>query len=229
MPEPVRFNRELFRFLRDLDQNNDRSWFQQNRDRFESHLKQPAIDFIVDFARPLAEISPHFRADPRPVGGSLFRIYRDTRFSRDKSPYKTHCGIQFRHRRDRDVHAPRYYVHLEPSGSFVGVGLWHPATPTLRLIRDAIVADPDRWLAVTGEAGYATRFKLKGDSLKRVPREYPKDHPLGDDLRRKDFIAVTGITQKDVLAMDFVDRVARACRDGAPLMEFLCGAVGVEY
>ncbi len=229
MPEPVRFNRELFRFLRDLDQNNDRNWFQQNRDRFESHLKQPALDFIIDFARPLAEISPHFRADPRLVGGSLFRIYRDTRFSHDKSPYKTHCGIQFRHRRGKDVHSPCYYVHLEPSGSFIGAGLWHPATPTLRLIRDAIVADPDRWLAVTGEAGFAARFRLKGDSLKRVPREYPKDHPLGDDLRRKDFIAVTDITQKDVLAADFVDRVALACRDGAPLMEFLCEAVGVEY
>ncbi len=229
MPDSTRFTGELFRFLRDLEAHNDRDWFQANKQRYEKHLKTPALDFIIDFARPLAKLSPHFRADPRASGGSLFRIYRDTRFSRDKRPYKTHCGIQFRHKAGKDAHAPGYYVHLEPGGSFVGLGLWRPDTPTVRRIRDALAADPDRWRRVVRGRKFAARFDLAGEKLKRPPRGYDPEHEFVEDLKRKDFMALAPLTRKDVLAKDFVDRVAAACRDGSPLMSFLCDAAGVDF
>ena len=97
---------KLFSFLRDLKNNNDREWFEANKDRFEEEVRSPLLAFIDDFAEPLYKISPHFRADARKSGGSLFRIYRDVRFSKDKTPYKTHAGVHFRHERAKDAHAP---------------------------------------------------------------------------------------------------------------------------
>src|SRR5918996_3776624 len=143
------FGPELFRFLRDLEANNDRTWFNANKDRYEREVRDPALDFVEDFAPRLAEISQHFVADPRPSGGSLFRIHRDTRFSKDKSPYKTHVGIHFRHERAKDVHAPGFYLHLEPRSVFVGAGIWHPNSPTLAKIRAAIADDAEAWLRAT--------------------------------------------------------------------------------
>ena len=104
----------LFDFLRALRANNERPWFEANKARYREEVRDPMLDFIAAFAGPLAEISPHFRADPRPNGGSLFRIYRDTRFSKDKTPYKTNVGAHFRHAAGRDAHAPGFYLHLEP-------------------------------------------------------------------------------------------------------------------
>ena len=138
------FGPELFSFLTDLRANNDRDWFAANKHRYEQDLLEPALAFIEDFAPRLEKISPHFRADPRPSGGSLFRIYRDTRFSKDKSPYKTNLGIHFRHERAKDAHAPGYYLHIGPGEVFAGGGIWQPGTDGATRIREAIVADPDR-------------------------------------------------------------------------------------
>ena len=121
------FRPELFAFLEELKANNDREWFAANRDRYEEELLEPAMDFIAAFAPKLEKISPNFRADPRPSGGSLFRIYRDTRFSKDKTPYKTNVGIHFRHELARDAHAPGFYLHIGPGEAFAGAGIWHPA------------------------------------------------------------------------------------------------------
>ena len=119
MPEP-HFGPELFDFLRELRENNDRDWFQANKERYEHDVKEPLLGFISDFGPRIAKISPHIRADPRPTGGSLFRIYRDVRFSKNKAPYKVHAAAQFRHKRGKDVHAPGYYLHLEPGQVFAG-------------------------------------------------------------------------------------------------------------
>src|SRR5919109_5296747 len=143
------FGPELFSFLADLRANNDRDWFAANRDRYEEHLLEPALAFINAFAPRLEKISPHFRADARPSGGSLFRINRDTRFSKDKSPYKTNLGIHFRHERARDAHAPGYYLHIGPGEVFGGAGIWHPDSGAATKIREAIVEDPERWRGAT--------------------------------------------------------------------------------
>jgi len=220
------FNPVLFRFLRELKANNDREWFAANKSRYEDDVRGPALDFVADVAPHLDRISPHFDADPRPSGRSLFRIHRDTRFSKDKSPYKTYVGVQFRHELAKDAHAPGYYLHLEPKAVFVGAGIWHPDTPTLARIREAIADDPKAWRAGkrVGE-----RFQLGGDSLKRAPAGYDPDHPLIEDLKRKDFICFTPLSEKDVCAPGFVDNFAGMCRDASPLIRFLCAAVDAPF
>src|SRR5215813_8319241 len=223
------FGPDLFSFLADLRSNNNRVWFTANKDRYEESVLEPALDFINDFAPRLEKISPHFRADARPTGGSLFRIYRDTRFSKDKSPYKTNLGIHFRHERAKDVHAPGYYLHIGSDEVFAGGGIWHPGTEAATRIREAIVADPERWRRATRTGAFAKRLELGGDSLKRVPSWADPEHPFAEDLRRKDFFGSTRLNENDVVAPRFLDEYARLCRATAPLMQFLCDALEVPY
>ena len=138
MSNTISFRPAMFTFLNDLAANNDREWFAENKARYEEHVKEPGLEFVNDFAPYLEKLSPHFVADSRPNGGSLFRIYRDTRFSKDKTPYKTNTGLQFRHEAAKDVHAPGYYMHLQPRQCFVGLGIWMPDGPATRKIREAI-------------------------------------------------------------------------------------------
>ena len=223
------FSPELFGFLADLEVNNNREWFAVNRQRYEEHLLEPALAFIGDFEPRLKKISPHFRADARPSGGSLFRIYRDTRFSKDKSPYKTHLGIHFRHERAKDAHAPGYYLHIGPGEVFAGGGIWHPGTGAATQIREAIVADSERWTRATRGSAFAKQLELGGDALKRVPSWADSEHPFADDLKRKDFFGWARLDEEDVVAPDFVDEYARICRTAGPLMQFLCDALGIPY
>jgi uncharacterized protein (TIGR02453 family) len=116
MPTSPHFGRELIKFLKDLRTNNNREWFQANKRRYEKDVRDPLLRFVTDFGPRLEKISSHFVADARPMGGSLFRIYRDTRFSRDKSPYKTAAALHFRHEKAKDVHAPGFWV-LPPFGT----------------------------------------------------------------------------------------------------------------
>ncbi len=226
---PNPFRPALFSFLRDLEKNNDRDWFQANKARYEEHLKDPALRFISDFGPHLRETSPHFRAIPKAVGGSLFRIYRDVRFSKDKSPYKTHVGIHFRHEAARDAHAPGFYLHIAARESFVGGGIWHPDSPSLAKIRRALAEDPAGWKRAIGGRRFREDWTLEGESLKRPPRGFDADDPLIEDIKRKDFIGVTRLTQKEILAPDFPKRFAGLCRQAAPLARYLCRAVGVSF
>jgi uncharacterized protein (TIGR02453 family) len=223
------FTPRIFSFLSELAANNNREWFLANKSRYEEDVKEPALRFITDFSAPLEDISPHFRADPRANGGSLFRIYRDTRFSRDKSPYKTHTGIHFRHEAAKDAHAPGFYLHLEPGSVFVGCGIWRPGGPALRKIREAIDEDPDAWLRASRDEGFRASFELEGDSLIRAPKGFSVDHPLIVDLRRKDFIGVAYLDEQTVSSEGFLDQFTRLCRDAAPFQRWLCGALGVGY
>jgi uncharacterized protein (TIGR02453 family) len=224
--ESASFGPELFAFLSELADNNDRDWFAANKQRYEAHVLEPALAFIEDFGYRLQNISPHFRADPRRVGGSLFRIYRDTRFAKDKSPYKTNTGMHFRHERAKDAHAPGYYLHLAPGEVFAGGGIWHPESQALTAIREAIVRDPDAWHAATQVGG---GLELRGDALKRVPSGFDKDHPYAEDLKRKDFFCWGRLSEDEVTAPGFLDRYTRLCESAAPLMRFLCRALDVPY
>lgn len=217
------FQPALFDFLAELKDNNSRDWFQSNKDRYRHEVQEPLLAFIEAFAEPLRDISPNFVADPRPSGGSMFRIYRDVRFSKDKSPYKVHAAAQFRHRDGRDVHAPGFYLHLEPDNVFMGAGLWHPAGPTLAAIRGAIVDEPVRWTEASG--GLA----LGGESLKRAPRGFDPEHLLIDDLKRKDFICFTNASQAAACRRGFLESFSGACRAASPLVGFLTEAVGLEF
>ena len=187
------------------------------------------MEFIGEFAPRLDAISPHFRADPRPVGGSLFRIHRDVRFSKDKSPYKTHAGLQFRHELGKDAHAPGFYLHLAPDEVFAGVGVWRPDSATLARIREAIARDPDRWTSVAHRPPFADAYRLGGESLKRAPAGYDSDHPLIEDLKRKDVVGYAMLTEDAVIADGFLDEYSGLCRAATPFVAFLCDAVGVPF
>ena len=223
------FSPELVRFLRQLSANNERDWFKTNKPRYERDVLEPSLAFIERMAAPLAKLSPHFRAIAKRTGGSMMRIYRDTRFAHDKSPYKTNVGIQFRHERGRDVHAPGYYFHIDPEQVFVGVGLWRPDPVALGDIRNAILDSPDQWHKALKGRAFSSRFRLAGNSLKRPPKGFPPDHPLIEDLKRKDFIAIADLTHGELYRDDIVARVSRYYRSASPLMAFLCAANGVPF
>ncbi len=222
------FTPALFSFLRDLAANNNREWFAENKPRYEANVKDPALRFIADFGPRLKKISTHFRADPRANGGSMFRIYRDTRFSKDKSPYKTFTGIQFRHELGKDAHAPGFYLHLQPGEVFAAVGSWHPDSSVVRAVRESMVEDPRAWRRATGKK-FTDTFALEGDSLKRPPRGVDPENPLIDDLKRKDYIGVTRLTQKAVVAPDFPEQLAQTFKTGGSLVRYLCRAIDVPY
>jgi len=229
MTRKKHFTPDFFAFLTELKENNNRDWFHANKDRYKAEIQEPLLHFISDFAGPLNEISPNFIADPRPSGGSMFRIYRDVRFSKDKSPYKTHAAAQFRHRAGRDVHAPGFYLHLEPGGVFAGAGLWHPDRTALDMIRTAIVERPDEWRAVLGDPSFIKHHELSGESLKRAPRGYDPEHPLVEDLKRKDFVCVRRFTQKKAASAAFLDDFVESCRGAGPFVQFLTEAIEQAY
>jgi uncharacterized protein (TIGR02453 family) len=223
------FSPELFRFMRQLKRNNRPEWFKKHRDRYIEVARDPMLRFIADFGAPLHRISPNFVADPRPQGGSMFRIYRDIRFSKDKRPYKTVTSAQFRHNRGKDVHAPGFYIHLGADEVFAGAGIWHPDGAALLNIRNAIVEQPARWKKISSAKAFRAELRLSGESLKRAPRGFDPEHPLIEDLKRKDFVVVADLDEKSVCAPDFIDRYAKICRVSAPLVRFLTEALGLEW
>jgi uncharacterized protein (TIGR02453 family) len=229
MAASAHFTPALFEFLRELRAHNNRDWFQANRLRYEQHARDPMLRFIADFSAPLREISPHLVADPRPAGGSLFRIYRDTRFSADKRPYKTMLAAQFRHECGRDVHAPGFYLHLEPDNVFCGGGLYHPDAATLAKVRAAIVKKPQQWKRATLSDAFRDDATLWGEQLKRAPKGFDPSHPLIEDLKRKDYVWIVQLDEASACEPGFIDRVAAACRAAAPMLRFLTGALGQPW
>ena len=229
MPKEPHFGPELMTFLRQLKRNNNREWFNSNKKRFEQEVRDPLARFVVDFGPKLKKISPYFLADPRKSGGSIFRIYRDTRFSTDKSPYKTWAAVQFRHEAGKDVHTPGFYLHLEPGNVFAGVGIWHPDSTALGKIRDSIVSNRAEWKRIVSGKTFRANYELTGESLKRAPKGYDPDHPLIDDLKRKDFVAITPFDVEEILLPDFLDRYTKTVRASTPFMRFLTKAVGCGW
>ena len=223
------FTPQTVGFLRELSNNNNREWFNDNKRRYEELVLDPALHFIQSMQDPLAKIAPHFTAQATRVGGSLMRVYRDTRFARDKTPYKTNIGIQFRHERARDVHAPGYYVHIDPQQVFIGIGMWRPDAEPLRGIRERIAARPVEWRRITAAAAFKRNFELGGEVLSRPPRGFDKDHACIDDIKRKSFIAVKDLAVDDCYGRGLQRKVEAACKAGTPYMQFLCKAVGVAF
>lgn len=223
VPMPSYFTPDLFRFLTRLKRNNNRDWFQSHRDDYETHLLKPAIQFITDFASPLYSISPYLVADPRMTRGSLFRIYRDTRFSSDKRPYKSHLAMKLSHR-GKDVHSPGFYLHIEPGGCFAASGLWHPEPTTLLKVRTAIVERCDEWRK--------TRKLLNWDDatkLSRPPRGFPCDHEFVDDLKLRDLGTAIEFTDAQLCNPKFMTTFSTACKKMSPLAKFLSGALSLPF
>lgn len=220
------FTPEFFRLLRELGKNNNRPWFLKNKARFDRDVLGASLAFVEAMGPEVHRINPHLMADPRPVGGSLMRIYRDVRFSKDKSPYRTSMGIHFFHH-GSDGHEgglPGFFLHLAPRGSFVASGLWRPPPPDLARIRGAIVRNPKGW-----KAAKAVPLSPDNDALQRVPPGFDPDHPLADDLKRKSFVASVELADSVVISPKFSRRFLAECRRLDPLNRFLAKAVGAAY
>ncbi len=214
------FTHELFAFLLELRYNNTREWFAANKPRYEALVKNPLLAFIEDFAPELERINPQFEATPR----SMFRIHRDTRFSADKSPYKTQASAQFRHRlATKDVHMPGFYLHLEPDNCFLAAGMWMPEPENLARIRAAIARQDYRWLEL--------RKKLEPDGegkLKRPPKGYEASHPMIEDLKQRSFTASVNLSEEEVCSEGFVATVTKGFRKLNPLNVFLSEVMLLE-
>lgn len=226
------FTPALFSFLRELEGNNNREWWEDNKTRYHDVVRDPALEFIIDFGERLAKISPHFTADARTVGGSLMRPYRDIRFSKDKTPYKTNVGIQFRHEAGKDIHAPGYYLHLAPGSCFTGVGLWHPEADVAKAIRQAIHDDVDGWSAATKKKTFTGAWSITPDDdemLKRVPPGFDPNHPFAEDLRMKTFMAGSRLTQKEVTSAGFDQDLSARFRKASAYTRFLCDALEIPF
>jgi len=223
------FESRTLRFLEALKTNNNREWFKENKSRYEDDVLDVALRFIISMQEPLAEFAPRFTAVPTRVGGSLMRVYRDTRFSKNKLPYKTNIGIQFRHEQAKDVHAPGYYVHIEPDELFLGVGMWRPDSDPLRGIRERIAAKPAEWQRAMDSQPFRRNFSLGGESLSRPPRGFDKELECIEDIKRKSFIAVRELKVEDCLKPQFQRTVESSFKSAEPFMRFLCKAVGVRF
>lgn len=210
-------------FLTDLGRHNDRDWFQANKDRYERDVREPARAFIRDLGAALQRFAPDFEGSDERVGGSLSRINRDTRFSKDKSPYKTGISMKFWHAAGRGADAPFYYVHVEPGWNFVAAGLRHAGSGAVGRVRQAIVDRPEAWQAVL-DAGLG----LEGERLKRPPAGFPKDHPFIEDLKRKDFVAASYFEDRVVASPDFLAETVGQAECMAPLVAFVTGALHLE-
>jgi uncharacterized protein (TIGR02453 family) len=223
------FHPQTIQFLDELASHNNRDWFQKNKSRYESEVLEPALQFIEAVQVPLRRVTPHFLAVAKRTGGSLMRVYRDTRFSKDKTPYKTNVGIHFRHELGKDVHAPGFYLHISPEECFVGAGIWHPDSKTLAKIRKTIDKDQAGWKRVAMGKAFLRQFQRIGDSLKRPPKGFDADHPLIDELKRKDFVASAELDYDELFSDDVVKNVVGKFKKSAPMVRFLCNALGLQF
>lgn len=223
------FSKHTFEFLSALSANNNRNWFAEHQQEYEDFVRSPALDFISDISHEMPSISRHFLAQPKKVGGSLRRIYRDTRISRDKTPYKINIGIHFRHEVGKDIHAPGYYLHIEPGECFLGVGMWRPDADALFKIRTALVEKSDTWLAARDDKTFSKYFTLQGDALSSAPRGFAREHPLMEDLKRKDFICLARLSDSAVTSKNLRPQVVERFRQAAPFMVFLCNALELKF
>lgn len=233
-----------FAFLDALAANNSREWFTAHKPDYEQHVKQPLLRLIADLAEPMKTISPHYVSNPKPVGGSMFRIHRDTRFAADKTPYKPWAAASFYHQATRAVtrggdadqgtmgrlDAPGFYLHIKPGGSFIGGGIWHPQPETLKRIRAYLVNNPASWKAATRAPAFVKTFgSLTGDSAKRPPAGFDPQHELIEDLKRRDYIASAPLPDEVLLAPDLLRQMIRRYQQVGPLIDWLCGALDLDY
>lgn len=219
----------FFTFLEELGEHNEREWFNAHKARYEKDVRDPFPALLGKLEPALKKVSKHFVVDPRPVGGSMMRIYRDTRFSKDKTPYKTNMAAHFSHAKGKEGASPGLYLNLSPGDNAVGSGLWHPEPAPLEKLRKAIVSDSKAWGKVRDGSEFKSACGFIGDALKRPPAGFPKEHPYLEDLKRKDFAVRVELRKKDLLGPDAVDAILAAYKTAAPFTRFVCGALELEY
>ena len=224
------FSDASFKFLRALAKNNDKTWFNEHKQQYEDHVRQPFLRLLTDLQPDLAQVSEHFRSDPKTVGGSLFRIYRDARFSNDKSPYKPWQGARLFHERREQVAAPSFYVHLQPGQCFVGAGLWHPEPPTQRRVRQFIFDNPGSWKAAAHAPKFRKRYEFESSEvLSRPPRGFPAEFEMIEDLKHRNFVFSRHLEEADMTGPRLRQLLAADLVALGPFVDYLCAALDLEF
>jgi uncharacterized protein (TIGR02453 family) len=224
------FTDKSFRFLRNLARHNERAWFLAHKADYEAHVREPFQRLLIDLQPALLEVSPHYRSEPKGVGGSLFRIHRDTRFSGDKTPYKNWQGARLFHERHKQMPAPSYYLHLQPGNCFIAGGIWHPEPDALRRIRHFIVDNPASWKQAAHAPAFRKRYDLESeDLLSRPPRGFDPEFEFIEDLKHRNFVAVRGLDDATLTRPRLLPVLAKDLQAMAPFMDYLCAALDLEF
>ena len=226
------FTKRALQFFRGLARHNNKPWFEAHREEYEADVRQPMRDLIEDLDTRFAQFAPEIGGDPK---RSMFRINRDIRFSKDKSPYKTHAASWFHHLNaarnvgsEADEGSAGYYFHLEPGRSMIGAGLWRPPRPQLKKLRDAIAADPKAFDRIARSIPQRFGGLDDEDALKRMPRGYAEDHPAAKWLRFQSFTSGRTLTDAQVTSASLAALLAREYEALLPLVRWLNGALGFK-
>jgi len=216
------FPREGLSFLRQLKKNNTRDWFNSHKVEYESLVKLPMQSFVVDLMLPMSRLAPEFDVHPK---RSIFRIYRDARFSKNKTPYKTNVAAVF-HLRGHWQESAGFYIHVEPGGVYVGGGIYMPDSRQLKSIRTSLVEQPKEFLSIIENPRFLKRFgAIEAEKLRRIPQGFPADHWMGEWLKYKQFIAGVEWDERESLSPRFVKKVVEVYKDLLPLIRFLNAAL----
>ena len=228
------FRPAAFQFLRDLARNNEKAWFEANRDVYEREVRGPMRLLVETLDAKLGSIAPEIVGDPK---RSMLRIHRDVRFSKNKSPYKTNAAAWLYHRdagrkggRRGEGGGAGFYFHIDPTTCFMAGGLWMPARPALLRIREAIAAHPTALPRLTGAPAFRRRFDGLSEEtkLRRTPRDFPADHPAAEWLKLQSFTARASIERSVVTSPRLVDRLGRDFELLVPLVRWLNRALGYQ-
>ena len=204
------FPAEAFAFYEGLEADNSKTYWTAHKDVYDTCVRGPMGEIA-------AELASVVRAEPK-----VFRPHRDVRFSKDKSPYKTHAGAHFQ-LGGKGAHGPGYYLHLEPAECFVAGGIWMPEPEVLQQIRQRIADKPSEWAKAHGKLDHSE------ETLKRPPRGFDPDHPMIEDIKRKSFTSSVRLTDKQVTGPNLMTTFVKSCDRISPLMRFLATAAGVEW
>ena len=225
------FTQAALRFFKGLERNNNKAWFEAHRDEYENEVRAPMRDLIEDMNARFARFAPEIQGDPK---RSMFRINRDIRFSKNKSPYKTHAACWFNHRSastkvgsEANEGSAGFYFHLQPGRSSLGAGLWMPPRPQLNTLREAIAEDPDGFERMV--RGLTKRFggiSAEHGVLKRMPRGYPEDHPAAKWLKYQSFTSGRTLADSEVIGPKLPALLARQFEGLLPLVRWINGALG---
>jgi uncharacterized protein (TIGR02453 family) len=213
------FPAETLRFLRALKRNNRREWFNAHRDDYEAHVRQPMTAIVERLAVDLRAFAPELVASPKL---SMYRIYRDTRFSADKKPYKTHIAAVFPTRGLPKHEGAGAYFHISPDEVWIGGGMYMPQPQQLVAVREHIATHVRQLRAIVESPGFRNRVgPLHGDRLKRVPRGFAKDHPAAEYLKFRHFIAGADLPASFATSPAFYKTILAVFREITPLARFL--------
>ena len=215
--------KEGIQFLRDLKKNNDRDWFQPRKETYDEKLKQPLLDLVEALNDDLKRFAPDYRTEPKKA---VYRIYRDTRFGDDKTPYKTHAAASFHHRTLGKHIAAGFYFHFSPTEFLVGGGLWKPGPKELLAIRQRISADPGELRAILAAKPFKKLLgEMTGEQLKRSPKGFSADDPALDLLLHKQFLAGDQLDPKMIERPEAAKEIGKRFEAIAPLVLFLNDAI----